>query len=154
MDTNIFVDAIAPEILYQALEPITPPAGTAACATHDPQRFDSPQRQQAAFDGDPVDPTVDYQAARAICRGCSLLAFCRRYAEASREEDTFLGGLSPDQRRARRHKKTELAKRRLQVRALRGLGAQTSVIAELVGRDPSLIRGDLRARDQQARPAM
>jgi hypothetical protein len=151
VDTNTFIDTTAPEILYAALEPITPPAGTAACAAHDPGRFASPQRQQAAFDGDPVDPTIDYQAARKICLGCPLLAACRRYAEDSREGDTFLAGLSPDQRRARRHKKTELAKRRLQVKALHELEAPTSVIAELVGRDPSLVRGDLRALDQQAR---
>ncbi len=69
MDTDTFIDTTAPEILYMALEPITPPAGTAACATHDSGRFASPQRQQAAFDGDPVDPAADYQAARAICRG-------------------------------------------------------------------------------------
>jgi hypothetical protein len=154
MDTQTFVDTTAPEILYQALEPITPPAGIAACATYDSRRFASPHRQQAAFDGDPVDPAVDYQVARAICLGCALLTFCRRYAQDSREEDTFLAGLSPEQRRARRHKKTERAKRRLQISALRGLGAQTSVIAELVGRDPSLVRGDLRALAQQARPAM
>jgi hypothetical protein len=45
-------------------------------------------------------------------------------------------------------------RRRLQVAALRELGAPTRVIAELVGRDPSLIRGDLRAIGQHARPAM
>jgi len=154
VDTNEFLDTTPPEILYGALEPITPPAGTAACAIHDPERFVSPQRQQAAFDGDPVDPAVDYHAARVICLGCPLLAACRRYADASREGHTFIAGLSADQRSAQRRKKTEMTKRRLQVGALRALGAPTLVIAELVGRDPSLIRGDLRAVEQRARPAM
>lgn len=151
MDTDTFIDTTAPENLYVALEPITPPAGTAACAAYDRGRFASPQRQQAAFDGKPVDPAADYQAARAICLGCPLLAACRRYAEDSLDEVTFLAGLSPGQRRAHRCKKNEVAKRRLQVDALRALGAPTSVIAELVGRDPSLVRGDLRALGQQAR---
>jgi hypothetical protein len=154
MGTNEFIDTTAPEILYVALEPITPPAGIAACATHDPTRFVSPQRQQVAFDGNPVDPAVDYPAARAICLSCPLLAACRRYADASREEYTFLAGLSADQRSTRRRKNTEMAKRRLQVVALRALGAPTLVIAEITGRDPSLIRGDVRAVAQQARPAM
>ena len=154
MDTNEFIDATSPEILYGALEPITPPAGTAACATHHPERFVSPQRQQAAFDGDPVDPAVDYRAARVICLDCPLLAACRRYADDSREEHTFIAGLSADQRAAHRRKKTEMTKRRLQASALRALGAPTLVIAELVGRDPSLIRGDLRAVEQRARRAI
>jgi hypothetical protein len=47
-----------------------------------------------------------------------------------------------------------MTKRRLQVAALRELGAPTSIIADLVGRDPSLIRGDIRAIEQHARPAM
>lgn len=148
MDTDKFIDSTAPDDLHLALEPITPPTGKASCATHDSRRFDSPQRQQAAFDGDPIDRIGDYRAARETCLGCELLAACRRYAEESREEDTFLGGLSPDERRARRRKKAEMAKRRLQVEALRALGAPTPVIADLVGRDPSLIRGDLRALKQ------
>lgn len=154
MDTNEFIDMTAPEILYTALEPISPPAGTAACTIHASERFVSPQRQQAAFDGDPVDPAVDNQAARAIRLGCPLLAACRQYADDSRDEHTFLAGLSADQRSTRRRKKTEMAKRRLQVGALHALGAPTPVIARLVGRDTSLIRGDLRAIAQQVRPAM
>jgi hypothetical protein len=153
VDTNEFIDVTAPEVLYAALEPITPPAGTAACATHDPRQFASSQRQQAAFDGDPVDPVVDYPAARAICLGCPLLAACRWYADASREEDTFLAGLSADQRSTQQRKKTEMAKRRLQVAALRAIGAPTPVIAEITGRDPSLIRADIRDIAQSARPA-
>jgi hypothetical protein len=154
LDAKEFIDATPPDILYQALEPVTPPAGDAACAVYAPERFVSPQRQQAAFDGDPVDPTVDYPAARMICLGCSLLAACCRYADDSGDEDTFLAGLSAAQRAARRRKKPEVTKRWLQVAALRELGASTSVIAELVGRDPSLIRGDLRAIERHARPAM
>jgi len=154
VDTSEFIDVTAPEALYLALEPVRPPSGPAACATHDPGRFPSPKRQQAAFDGDPVDQIADYRAARAICLGCPILAACRRYAEESCEEYTFLGGLSPEQRRASRSKKNEIAKRRLQVIALRDLGAPTQVIAELVGRDPSLVRGDLRAVGQHARPAV
>lgn len=154
MDTNEFIDVTAPEVLYAALEPITPPAGTAACANHDTKRFASPQRQQAAFDGDPVDPVVDYQAARAICLGCPILAKCGGYADASREEDTFLAGRSADQRSTRQRKKTEMAKRRLQVAALRAIGAPMPVIAEITGRDPSLIRGDMRAIAQRTRPAV
>ncbi len=150
MDTSEFIEVTAPEALYLALEPVRPPGGPAACATHDRERFRSPRRQQAAFDGDPVDQIADYSAARAICLGCPILAACRRYAEQSCDEYTFLGGLSPEQRRAGRNKKTEIAKRRLQVSALRDLGAPTQVIAELVGRDPSLVRGDLRALSQLA----
>lgn len=144
MQTDEFIDAVAPEGLYMALEPITPPAGEAACSAHDPQRFSSPDRQQAAFDGDPVDPAHDYPAARAICIGCPVLAACRRYADASRDEITFLAGQSAEQRLTRRAKRAEIAKRRLQVAALDVLGAPTAVVAELLGRDPSLIRGDLR----------
>ena len=154
MNTDDFIDATAPDLLYQALEPITPPTGAAACAVHAPERFVSPQRQQVAFDGDPVDPTVDYRAARMICLSCPLLAACRRYADASGDEHTFLAGLSADQRVVLRRKKTEMNKRRQQVAALRDLGAPTRVIAELVGRDASLIRGDLRANEQHARLAM
>jgi hypothetical protein len=154
VNTNDFIDATAPEVLHQALEPITPPTGSAACATYTPERFNSPQRQQAAFDGNPLDPAADYRAARMICLGCPLLAACRRYADDSGDEHTFLAGLSVDQRAARRRKMTEMTKRRLQVAALRELGAPTRVIAEFVGRDPSLIRGDLRAIEQRARPAM
>lgn len=153
MDPYDFIDAVAADDLHLALEPVTPPVGPAACATHDPRRFASPQRQQAAFDAEPIDPVQDYKAARAICLECPLLAACRRYAEGSREEDTFLGGSSPEQRRARRRKRAEIDKRRLQVDALRALGAPTQVIADLVGRDPSLIRSDLRALEQ-ARPAV
>jgi hypothetical protein len=154
VDTHNFINAVAADDLHLALEPIPPPIGPPACATHDPRRFASPQRQQAAFDAEPINPVEDYKAARAICLECPLLAACRRYAEDSREEDTFLAGSTPDQRRARRRKQAEIAKRRLQVDALRALGAPTSVIADLVGRDPSLIRSDLRALKQQAHPAM
>ena len=148
----------APEALYVALEPIAPLAGTGACVTHDPERFVSPQRQQAAFFGEAVDPAVDYPAARSICLSCPLLAACRRYADDSCDEHTFLAGLTAGQRSSRRLKKAEIAKRRLQVSKLRALGAPTSVIADLVSRDPSLIRGDIRALEQQAqqqaRPAV
>ncbi|MGV9667378.1 WhiB family transcriptional regulator [Nocardia niigatensis] len=144
MNTDDFIDATAPEILYRALEPITPPTGNPACAAYLPERFVSPQRQQAAFDGDPVDPAADCPAARAICYSCPLLAACRRYAEDSGDQHAFLGGLSADQRFARRRKDAEMIKRRRQVAALREIGAPTGVIADLLGRDPSLIRGDLR----------
>jgi hypothetical protein len=154
VDTHNFIDGVAADDLHLALEPITPPTGSGACATHDPQRFASAERQQAAFDGDPIDPKQDYQAARVICLDCPILAACRRYAEESREEHTFLAGLSPDQRRARGRKQAEIAKRRLQVDALRALGAPTLVIADLVGRDPSLVRGDLRALNLRAHPEM
>lgn len=154
MDTSEFINITEPEVLYLALEPVRPPRGAASCAVHDAERFASPKRQQAAFDGEPVDRIADYRAARAMCIGCPILAACRRYAEESCEEYTFLGGLSPEQRRDRPSKKNEIAKRRMQVSALRDLGAPTNVIAELVGRDPSLVRGDLRAVSQLARPAM
>jgi len=65
----------------------------------------------------------------------------------------FLAGWTAAERSTRRTKKAEIAKRRRQVRELHRLGAPTSVIADLVGRDPSLIRGDLRAL-MQARPAV
>jgi hypothetical protein len=149
-----FIDATPPDILYQALEPVPPPAGDAACAVYAPERFVSPERQQAAFDGEPVNPTVDYRAARMICLRCNILAACHKYAEDSGDEDSFLAGLSADQRATGRRKKTEMTRRRLQVAALREIGAPTGVIAELVGRDPSLIRGDLRAIEQHARAAM
>ena len=153
LDPYSFIDAVAADDLHLTLEPVTPPVGPAACATHDSRRFASRLRQQAAFDGEPINPVEDYKAARAICLECPLLAACRRYAEDSREEHTFLAGSSPEQRRARRRKQAEIDKRRLQVDALRALGASTQVIADLVGRDPSLIRGDLRAL-KQARPAV
>ena len=84
---------------------------------------------------------------------CPILDACRKYAEDSREEHTFLAGMTPAERSSRRTKKTEIAKRRRQVQRLQRLGASTSVIAKLVERDPSLIRGELRALQQQIRPA-
>jgi hypothetical protein len=152
VDARNFINRVAAGDLHLALEPMPPPAGPGACATHDPRRFASPERQQAAFDGEPTDPKRDYLAARLICLDCPILAACGHYAEGSREEHTFLAGLTPDQRRTRRRKHVEIAKRRLQVDALRALGAPTLVIADLVGRDPSLVRADLRALNRHAHP--
>ncbi len=145
MDTHEFCTRTAPQILYLALEPITPPDGTGACATHDPALFETRQRQQLAFDGEALDPERDYPAARAMCMACPLLEACRRYADDSHEDHTFLAGMTSAERFARRTKKSEIIKRRRQVQELQRLGASTSVIAELVERDPSLVRGDLRA---------
>jgi hypothetical protein len=154
VDTHEFCTTVAPEILYLALEPVTPPDGAGgACATHDPALFETPRRQQLAFDGEALDAGRDYLAARAMCTACPLLEACREYADDSREEHTFLAGMTPAERSSRRTKKTEITKRRRQVQELRRLGAPTAVIAGLVGRDPSLIRGDLRALLQQIRPA-
>lgn len=154
MNTREFLATTAPEILYLALEPITPPPGTAACATHDPNQFDSPQRQQLAFDGEALTPEADYPAARAMCTRCPLLDACRRYADHSGETHTFLAGMTVAERSTRRTKKIETAHRHRKVENLRGLGAPTSLVAELVGRDPSLIRRDLRALQQQGRRAL
>jgi hypothetical protein len=154
VDTHEFCTTVAPEVLYLALEPVTPPdGGGAACATHDPALFETPRRQQLAFDGEALDPGHGYPAARTMCMACPLLEACRQYTDDSREEHTFLAGETPVERSSRRSKKSEIAKRRRQVQALHRLEAPTSVIAELVGRDPSLIRGDLRAL-QQVRPAV
>lgn len=150
MFTNDFIDMTAADALFMAIEPITPPPGMGACATHDPLRFDTSRRQQAAFDGEPVEEEADYLSARAICADCPLLDACRRYAADSRDPYSFLAGLTAKQRSTEWNKQTEIAKRRLQVKALRALGAPTPVIAELVDRDPSLIRSDLRAIDRQA----
>jgi|SRR6266702_1952643 len=97
-------------------------------------------------------PTDEACRQSVVCHG--LLAACRRYADASCEEYTFLAGLSADQRSTSRSKKTEIANRRRRVGALRVLGAPTLVIAEIVGRDPSLIRGDIRTLEQRDRLAM
>ena len=148
MEAKTFIDTTPPDDLYIALEPISPPTGAGACARHNPVLFDSPQRQQAAFDGEPMDPATDYQAAHAMCLRCPLLPACQRYADASREGVTFLAGMTAAERCARHTKKTEIAKRRQQVDALRALGAPTGVIAEILRRDSSLIRGDVRALDQ------
>jgi hypothetical protein len=153
VDTEDFINTTAPEDLYLALEPVTPLASAGACAVHDPRRFPSPRRQQAAFDGEATDPTVDYPAAAATCQRCPLLAACRKYADDSCDEHTFLAGLTAAERADRRLKKTEVAKRQLQVAGLRALGAPTSVIANLVGRDPSLIRRDIRILERQDLPA-
>lgn len=154
MDTHEFCTTTAPEILYLALEPITPPAGVGACATYDPALFETRRRQQLAFDGEALDPERDYPAARAMCMACPRLNACRKYADDSREEHTFLAGMTPAERFSRRTKKTEITKRRRQVQELHRLGASTSIIAGLVERDPSLIRGDLRALQQQIRPGV
>ena len=154
MDIHEFCTTTAPEVLYLALEPVTPPVGVGACATHDPALFETRRRQQLAFDGEALDPERDYTAARTMCVACPLLSACRKYADDSRDEHTFLAGMTPTERSSRRTKKTEITKRRRQVQELHRLGASTSVIAELVGRDPSLIRGDLRAIQQQIRPAV
>jgi transcription factor WhiB len=153
VDTRQFCATTAPEILYLALEPVTPPNGTAACATHDPGLFDTPRRQQLAFDGEAIAPGLDYQAARVMCAACPLLDACRRYADKSCEEHTFLAGMTAAERSTRRTKKAEIAKRHQQVQELHRLGAPTLVIADLVDRDPSLIRGDLRTI-RQAQPAV
>jgi hypothetical protein len=150
VDTDDFIDTTAPEDLYLALEPAPPLASAGACAVHDPRRFPSVRRQQAAFDGEAADPAVDYLAAAAICQSCPLLAACRRYADDSCDEYTFLAGLTAAERADRRLKKTEVAKRQLQVAGLRALGAPTAVIANLVGRDPSLIRRDTRTLERQS----
>jgi hypothetical protein len=55
--------------------------------------------------------------------------------------------------RARRLKKSEMTRRRLQVARLRRLGAQTVVIVDLLDRDPNLIRRDIRALDKQTKSA-
>ncbi len=149
MYTDQFVDVLDPEILHAALEPFAPPAGRGACAAHDPSQFDTPQRQQAAFDGDPVDPVRDVAAARALCAGCPALAACRGYAEMSGDDVTFLAGQTADQRVEHRSKSMEITRRRRQVRALHAFNAPTPIIADLLGRDPSLIRGDLRALRQR-----
>ncbi|WP_336217115.1 WhiB family transcriptional regulator [Nonomuraea sp. LPB2021202275-12-8] len=154
MNTHEFEDATPPEILYRALEPYAPPAGAAACATHNPARFDTPRRQDLAFWGEPLDPAVDYPAAREICLACPLLAACRKYADDSREEQHFLAGMTAAELVSRRTKRTEIAKRRRQVQELHALGASTTVIADILGRDPSLIRGDLRSFAQQDQAAM
>lgn len=153
MDTQQFCTTTSPEMLYLALEPVTPPGGSAACATHNPALFDTPRRQQLAFDGEALTPKLDYPAAQAMCADCPLLDACRRYAYDSRDEHTFLAGMTAAERSTRRTKKAEIARRRRQVRELHRLGASTAVIADLVGRDPSLIRGDLRALNR-ARPAV
>lgn len=154
MDTHEFSTTTAPEIYYLALEPIIPPDGTGACATYDPALFETQRRQQLTFDGEALDPKLDYPAARAMCTTCPLLDACRKYADDSREEHTFLAGMTAAERSTRRTKKTEIAKRRRQVQELDRLGASTAVIAELIERDPSLIRGDLRALQQQIRSAV
>jgi transcription factor WhiB len=153
MRTDQFIDAMDPEILYTALDSISPPAGRSACATHDPHRFTTPRRQQATFDGEPVDPARDIASARALCARCPILAACNKYAEMSGDEITFLAGQTAVQRQAHRSKTTEIARRRLRVRALLALGAPTPVIAELLGRDPSLIRGDIRTIRPRNEPA-
>jgi len=122
-----------------------PPAGDAACAEYHSVLFDSPERQWAVFNDDPMDPEADYTAARALCSICPIITECRQYALDSREQDTFLAGMTPSERRHLFTKRTEVAKRRRQVEALHRIGAPTQVIAELLGRDPSLIRRDLRA---------
>jgi hypothetical protein len=154
VDTHEFCTTTAPEIFYLALEPITPPAGVGACATHDPALFETRLRQQLAFDGEALDPERDHAAARAMCMACPLLNACRKYADDSGEGQTFLAGMTSVERFGQRTKKTEITKRRQQVQELHRLGASTSVIADLVERDPSLIRGDLRALQHQIRPAV
>jgi len=144
----------APDKLYLALEPITPPGGIGACATHDPVLFETLRRQQLAFDGEALDPERDHPAARTMGMACSVLDACRKYADDSREEHTFLAGMTAAERFSQRTKKTEIAKRRRQVLKLHRLGAPTSVIADLTERDPSLIRGNLRALHRQIRPAV
>jgi hypothetical protein len=117
-------------------------------------QFATQRRQQLAFDGEALDPERDYPAARAMCMACPMLDACRKYADDSRDEHTFLAGMTPAERSRRRTKKSEITKRRWQVQNFTGLGASASVIAELVERDPSLIRGDLRALQRQTRAAV
>ncbi|MEV6363201.1 WhiB family transcriptional regulator [Nocardia asteroides] len=143
MDTRQFIDATAPCDLIWALEPIAPPPGAGSCATHHTERFDSRQRQQAAFDGEPHHDS-DYAHTRAICQSCPILKMCGQYADTSLDDHGFLAGRTAPERAAKRVKHTEIAKRRIQVQRLTDLAAPTSVVAELMSRDPSLIRGDLR----------
>ncbi|MFC8383550.1 WhiB family transcriptional regulator [Nocardia sp. NPDC057272] len=143
MDTSEFLDVTAPSDLIWALEPIAPPPGFGACADYHPERFDSRRRQQAAFDGEAYDEG-DYATARALCQCCPILEMCGQYADMSRDHYSFLAGITAQERAAKWVKHTEILKRRVQVERLIDLAAPTSVVAELVGRDPSLIRGDLR----------
>lgn len=144
INADEFIDNTPPDILWAALEPFMPPTGDAACAEYHSTLFDSPERQWAVFNDDPVDPEIDYPKARELCSSCPILAECRQYAFDSREEDTFLAGMTASERLPLQTKRTEVAKRRRQVGALHRIGAPTQVIAELLGRDPSLIRRDLR----------
>lgn len=145
INANEFMDNTRPDILWSAFEPFMPPAGDAACGEYHSTLFDSPERQWAVFNDDPVNPKVDYPAALALCSSCPILTECRQYALDSREEDTFLAGMTASDRRRLFTKRTEVAKRRRQVEVLHRIGAPTPVIAELLGRDPSLVRRDLRA---------
>ncbi|MFJ3499781.1 WhiB family transcriptional regulator [Streptomyces sp. NPDC090135] len=137
-------DVLPPDALFWAMEPYGPPLGGAACSTWDESRFPSPERQQAAFDGEPVVPEWDIPEARAMCRKCLLLEGCRRYAMDSRDEHVFLAGESAEQRRKSWRKAGEIVKRRRQVAELYALNVGTAVIAQLLGRDESSIRSDLR----------
>jgi hypothetical protein len=132
-------DVLPPEALIRAMEPFGPPLGEAACSTWDPNRFRSMREQLAAFDGEPIAPERDLPLARAVCRRCSLLESCRRYAQASRDEHVFLAGETSDERRKTWRKSGEIAKRRRQVAELHALRVPATTIARLLRRDESLI---------------
>ncbi|MDT0317973.1 WhiB family transcriptional regulator [Streptomyces millisiae] len=135
---------LSPDALFWAMEPFGPPLGEAACHVWDATRFPSQAEQQAAFDGEPVKPERDIPQARAMCRECPLLQSCRRYALDSRDEHVFLAGETAEERRRRWRKSGEVAKRRRQVAELCALKVPTVIIAQLLGRDESSIRNDLR----------
>ncbi|MEU3740143.1 WhiB family transcriptional regulator [Streptomyces sp. NPDC032198] len=146
---------LSPDALFWAMEPFGPPLGEAACHAWDAMRFPSKAQQQAAFDGEPVEPKQDIPQARAMCRDCSLLQSCRQYALDSRDEHVFLAAETAEERRKRWRKSGEVVKRRRQVAELHVLRVPTTMIARLLGRDESSIRSDLRnlgERDPQLPP--
>ncbi|MEU2043470.1 WhiB family transcriptional regulator [Nocardia niwae] len=127
------------------MEPVAPPVGSAACATWDPTRFASFNDQLAVFDGEPAQPERDILAARVICRSCSLLEDCRRFAYTSLDEHAFFAAETAAERRRKWRKSDKIAKRRRQAAELHQLGFSTSEMEKLLNRDERSIRNDLRA---------
>ncbi|WP_326773024.1 WhiB family transcriptional regulator [Streptomyces sp. NBC_01445] len=142
-------DVLPPDALFWAMEPFGPPMGEASCSTWDPKRFPSQQEQQAAFDGESTMPERDLPQARAMCRTCLLLESCRRYALDSRDEHVFLAGETAEERRKKWRKSGEITKRRRRVDALYALRVPTVTMAQLLQRDESSIRSDLRELEKR-----
>ncbi|MFF9920377.1 WhiB family transcriptional regulator [Streptomyces globisporus] len=142
-------DVLPPDVLYQAMEPFSPPSGDGPCVTWDPNRFPTKREQQAAFDEESAEPDRDIPQARAMCRTCPLLESCRRYAQKSRDEHMFLAGETVEERRKTWRKSGEIDKRRRRVAELHALNLPTVAIARKLGRDESSIRGDLREIQKQ-----
>lgn len=99
---------------------------------------------QAVFDGDSDDPSV-ISRARAICRSCPALIACRRYADESGDQHTFLAGMTAGEREENGRRSHVIARRRWNVRLLHAAGATVTEMLEVLEVSRRTIEADIEA---------